>query len=153
MTMQKADLWIGSLIALLGAVTVYASLKIQVGAGGLLHPRTFPLVIGVLLTLLGLVMSFSAWRRMNNGNKEVNWPGRSGVRSLLITSVSMIFYVSSLEFIGMPLSSLIFVTFLVWYLSGSRLRRGLVAGVITAVLVYLFICGLDVPLPLGPLPM
>lgn len=153
MTIRKADIWVGTLIAILGAVTVFASLKIQAGAGGLLHPRTFPLVIGVLLIFMGLIMTLLAGRSMNSGNRQVSWPGRLGARFLVVTCLSMVFYIGSLELIGMPLGSLLFVTFMVWYLGAYGLIRSLVVGVITATLIYLFILGLSVPLPLGPLPM
>ncbi len=151
---RSADIASGAFLALLGLVVVVASTTISEGAGGQLHPRTFPMILGAMLFLGGGALAARATRSKSGAEKPIAWPDRKGGRLLLIALGGLCGYVLLSQTIGFLLSSLLFVP---WFIRtfgryGHLLAWSCAAGVV-AFLYFVFIRLLQLSLPTGPLPL
>ncbi|TFG42534.1 MAG: tripartite tricarboxylate transporter TctB family protein, partial [Syntrophobacterales bacterium] len=83
-TRRSTDIATGVFLAVLGLTAAVASTGIDEGAGGQLHPRTFPMLLGVLLVIGGAVLAIQAAVAKSGGSKAIAWPDRNGWKLLLI---------------------------------------------------------------------
>lgn len=152
-TLRSADKATGIFLAILGLATLVASMQIAGIEGDRMHPRTLPILLGWMVLAAGLAMAIGA-RRYRGQEKLIDWPDSGGKRRVLVTLVTMMVYLALLEPLGFPLSTLLFISFLVWYLGRYRLRWAVLCGVATAaVVLFLFIMFLGLTFPLGPLEL
>jgi peptidoglycan/LPS O-acetylase OafA/YrhL len=89
-TKRSGNIACGVFLALLGLAAAWASTSIDEGAGGQLHPRTFPVLIGVLLFLGGGLLAFAGWMDRRTG-KTIDWPDRRGWRLWSLAFVYVVF--------------------------------------------------------------
>lgn len=151
-TKKSGDITAGSFLILLGLVTFFASWQIAEGAGGQLHPRTFPLILGTLLILGGSILVFLRYRFPSDESKKIEWPDHQGWKNWITGLISIATYIGLSQLLGFLLSTLFFVGFFIWFF--GKYRPALVAGYAlgTALFVYLlFVRLLQLTLPLGPL--
>ena len=149
-TQRSADIAGGCFLALLGLVTLYASTKIKGGMEERLPPRTLPYVIGSLILISGAILAIRSWR-FHGEDPVIKWPDRRGTIRVLVTIVSLGFYLALTEPLGLPLSTFLYVSFTVWYLGKYRLWYPLLIGFLSGVISYLvFIYLLGLSFPVGP---
>lgn len=150
-TQRSADIVSGGFLAILGVTSLITSLKISGVTGEHLHPRTLPLLLSWIVMGTGIILAITGW--LYRGEKKViAWPDRHGSIRILVTCVSLIIYLLLIETLGFPLSTLIFITFLVWYLGRYHIVLTFIIGILSAATVFfLFIHLLELPFPVGPL--
>lgn len=151
-TRRSTDIAAGVLLAVLGLTAAAASTGIDEGAGGQLHPRTFPMLLGVLLVIGGAVHAIQAAIAKSGGSKAIAWPDRNGWKLLLIAMASLVFYVAVSQALGFVISSLIFMPWFIRYFGRySYWVAGSCALGIAAFIYLVFIRLLQLTLPIGPL--
>ena len=148
-TQRAADIVVGCFIALFGVFILFASLSITGGAAHRLPPRTFPMIVGSLLLLCGGGLALKSWS-IKEADFPIGWPDREGVRTILVTLVSLAFYIALLNPLGLPLATFLYIAFSTWYLKRSKWLTALIISLITAVISYvLFIRVLGLSFPAG----
>ena len=136
----------------LGLTAVVASTGIHEGAGGQLHPRTFPMILGGLLIIGGAVLATRAAMDKSGGGKAIGWPDRGGGKRLAMVMVSLVIYVTIAQTLGFIIASLVFIPWFIRYFGGYRHLVGWSCALGVAVFIYLvFIRLLQLTLPIGPL--
>ncbi len=148
-TQRAADIVVGCGIALFGVFILYASLSITGGAAHRLPPRTFPMIVGVLLLLCGSGLALKSWT-IREADLAIHWPDGEGLRTILVTLASLGCFISLLNTLGLPLAAFLYIAFSIWYLKRSKWLIALVISLITAVIsYYLFIRLLGLSFPTG----
>jgi putative tricarboxylic transport membrane protein len=142
----------GVFLALLGLLTFFASTQIAEGAGGQLHPRTFPLLLGVLLFIGGLLLTLRAYASGRGADQIVQWPDRRGEKYWVIALLSIAAYIGFSPLLGFLLSTFLFVAGFIWYFGRYKPALAMAYALGTVLFVYfLFVRLLQLTLPLGPL--
>jgi len=150
-TQRSADIAAGCFLSILGLVVVFAATGIKGGMDERLPPRTLPYVLGCTMIGAGAILAFKTWR-LRGKETFINWPDRAGAVRVLVTLASLAIYIALIELLGLPIDTLLFVSFLVWYLGRYRIIYSAMIGLISAAVVYfLFIFFLELSFPVGPL--
>lgn len=152
-TLRFADIAAGVLVSVLGVVGLLGSMQIQWAADQRLRPGAAPTLLSAMIIGSGLLLAFLAWRRRSDA-RVIDWPDGDGIRVILVTLASLIAYLMALEPVGFPVSSMLFVAFLVWYLGRYRPWVPVLLGLASAgVILVLFIDLLGLGYPLGLLEL
>jgi putative tricarboxylic transport membrane protein len=150
-TQRSADIAAGCFLCILGLVVVFAATGIKGGMDERLPPRTLPYVLGGTMIGAGAWLAFKTWR-LRGKETLIHWPDRAGARRVFITLVSLAIYISLISVLGLPIVTLLFISFLVWYLGRYRIITSAIIGLVSAAVVYfLFILFLELSFPVGPL--
>lgn len=150
-TQRAADIASGAFLSLLGLVVVLAALKIAGSPDVRMQPRTLPLILGCIILVSGPILAARGWR-FRGEDRGVRWPDRAGAARVLVTLASLTGYLLLMDPLGLPLSTVPFVAFLVWYLGGYRAVWAAALGLASGATVYVvFIRLLELSFPVGPL--
>ena len=150
-TQRSADIAGGCFLSVLGLVVVFAAMGIKGGMDERLPPRTLPYVLGGTMIGAGALLAFKSWR-LRGKETSIKWPDRAGTTRVLLTLASLAVYISLISVLGLPIVTLLFVSFLVWYLGRYRIITSVMIGLVSAAVVYfLFILFLELSFPVGPL--
>lgn len=150
-TKRSGNIACGGLLAILGLAAAWASTGIDEGAGGHLHPRTFPMLVGVLLFIGGGLLAVSGLRD-KGGVKPIEWPDRRGWTCWSIALVSLVLYVALSLPLGFPICTFFFVAGFIGYFGRHHPLYAAVWALGVVVFVYfVFVRLLDMTLPMGPL--
>lgn len=150
-TKRSGDIAAGIFLNLIGLVTFWASWQIAEGAGGQLHPRTFPLILGTLLFCGGSILAISSYRSSRGKDQKIEWPDYQGWKYWVMGLVSMAAYIGLLPIIGFIIGTFFFVAFFTWYFGKYKPIYIAIYALGTAFFVYLlFVRLLQLTLPLGP---
>ncbi|MEW6335375.1 MAG: tripartite tricarboxylate transporter TctB family protein [Thermodesulfobacteriota bacterium] len=148
-TQRAADITVGCFIALFGLFIIYMSMYITGGAAHRLPPRTFPMVVGILLLLCGSGLAIKAWS-VRAADLAIRWPDGQGARTILVMLASLAGYIALMNRLGLPLATFLYVAFSIWYLNRSKWLMALAISLITAAVSYvLFIRLLGLSFPAG----
>ena len=148
-TQRVADIVVGCGVALFGVFILSASMFITGGAAHRLPPRTFPMVVGFLLLFCGIALAIKNWS-LRGADLAIHWPDREGIRTILVTLVSLGFYIALMNPLGLPIATFLYLAFSIWYLKQSKWLIAIVIGLITALIShYLFIRRLGLSFPAG----
>jgi putative tricarboxylic transport membrane protein len=151
-TKRSTDIATGVFLAVLGLTVAAASTGIGEGAGGQLHPRTFPMILGLLMFSGGAALAIQAAVAKSGGDKAIAWPDRSGWKLLSFAMAGLAAYVAVTQLLGFIISSLIFVPWFIRYFGRySHLVAWSCAVGIAAFIYLVFIRLLQLTLPIGPL--
>jgi putative tricarboxylic transport membrane protein len=150
-TKRSGNIASGVVLALLGLVAAWASTSIDEGAGGHLHPRTFPMLIGILLVAGGGALAVSA-AVSNTVGKPIDWPDSKGWKLWLAALAGLVLFVGLSLPLGFLLCSFLFVAAFIRHFGRYSLPLAIACGLGVALFIYIvFIRLLDLTLPLGPL--
>jgi putative tricarboxylic transport membrane protein len=148
-TQRAADIFVGCGVALFGVFILYASTFITGGAAHRLPPRTFPMIVGILLLLCGSGLALKSWS-IRGADFAIDWPDREGGRTIVVTLASLACYIALMNPLGLPLATFFYLTFSIWYLKQSKWLIAIVISLITALIShYLFIRLLGLSFPAG----
>jgi hypothetical protein len=148
-TQRAADIAVGCFIALFGMFIIYASTFITGGAAHRLPPRTFPMIVGILLLLCGSGLALKAWS-IRGADFAIPWPDREGFRTILVVLASLACYIVLMNPLGLPIATFLYIAFSIWYLKRSKWLMAIVISLITAIISYtLFIRLLGLSFPEG----
>jgi putative tricarboxylic transport membrane protein len=139
-------------LAVLGLTAAAASTGIGEGAGGQLHPRTFPMILGILMLTGGAALAIQAAVAKGGDDKRIAWPDRNGWRLVAIAMAGLVAFVAVTQLLGFIISSLMFVPWFIRYFGRySHLVSWSCAVGIAAFIYLVFIRLLQLTLPIGPL--
>jgi putative tricarboxylic transport membrane protein len=148
-TQRVADIVVGCGVAVFGVFILCASMFITGGAAHRLPPRTFPMVVGFLLLFCGIALAIKNWS-LKGADLAINWPDREGIRTNVVTLISLGCYIALMNPLGMPLATFVYLAFSIWYLNRSKWLMAIVISLITAIIShYLFIRLLGLSFPEG----
>jgi putative tricarboxylic transport membrane protein len=151
-TKRSGDVAAGIFLSVLGAVSTLASTGIAEGAGGQLHPRTFPMIIGLLLVIGGAALVFEALRSSAADAKRIEWPDRRGWRFWLGALLALALYVGLSPYLGFLVCTFLFVLgFIRCFGRYSFWVAGSYAAGVVLFIYLVFMRLLQLTLPLGPL--
>lgn len=146
----SADIVGGCFLAALGLVTLFAASMIKGGMEERLPPRTLPYVVGSIILISGIILAIKSFR-FKGEDPTIQWPDRPGTMRILVTLISLIFYIGLVTPLGLPLSTFLYVSFSVWYLSTYRILYALLIGFVSGAISWLlFIYLLELSFPMGP---
>jgi putative tricarboxylic transport membrane protein len=148
-TQRVADIAAGCLVALLGIFVLFASTWISESGVHRLSPRTFPYIVGCLLLLCGAGLAIKTWSLRGEG-PAIAWPDSEGVRTIAVSLAALAGYILLMDPLGLPLSTVLYLTFATWYLNRSKWLMALTIGLVTGGISYvLFIRVLGLSFPGG----
>jgi putative tricarboxylic transport membrane protein len=150
-TKRSGNIACGLFLAVLGLVAAWASMDIDEGAGGNLHPRNFPLLLGVCLLGGGVALAASSWVSRAGRDALIDWPDRSGWKFWTIAFISLAAYVGLSDPLGFPLCTFLFVVGFIWYFGRYNPLVAVAWAAGTVIFVYfVFIKLLEMTMPMGP---
>jgi hypothetical protein len=148
-TLRSADIATGLLLAILGLLALWASSSIVTTMEHRLSPRTLPYAVGLLVLFCGLGIAIKAWR-FRGPDPEIKWPDRVGIRTIIVSLVSVGFYNALMDLLGLPLATFLYITFSIWYLNRAKWLTALLTGLVCGIgSHYLFIHLLGLSFPEG----
>lgn len=151
-TKRSGNIASGAFLALLGLVAAWASLDIDEGAGGHLHPRIFPMLLGICLFFGGAVLAAGSYLTQDAAGSPIDWPDRSGWKFWIIALVSLIAYVGLSDPLGFLICTFLFVVGFIWYFGSYNPLVAVAWALGVVVFVYfVFVRVLEMTLPMGPL--
>lgn len=151
-TRRSGDIACGAFLTLLGLAAAWASTHIDEGAGGHLHPRNFPLLLGVLLCIGGAGLAVHALIARAGADKAIDWPDRRGWKFWGIALVALVLYVGLSNPLGFLICTFFFVAGFIWYFGRYNPMVAVAWALGVAAFVYVvFIWLLELTLPMGPL--
>jgi uncharacterized membrane protein HdeD (DUF308 family) len=146
----SADIVGGCFLAVLGLFTLFAASMIKGGMEERLPPRTLPYVVGSIILISGIILAIKSFR-FKGEDPTIQWPDRQGTMRILVTLISLIFYIGLVTPLGLPLSTFLYVSFSVWYLGTYRILYALLIGFVSGAISWLlFIYLLELSFPMGP---
>jgi putative tricarboxylic transport membrane protein len=147
-TRRSGNIASGAFLALLGLAAVWASTSIGEGAGGHLHPRTFPMLIGALLLAGGGALAASAAAKAPG--RPIDWPDARGWTLWLTALAALVLFVALAKPLGFLVCSFIFVAGFIWHFGRYRPAVALAWALgVTTFIYFVFIRLLDLTLPMG----
>lgn len=151
--LRAADIASGIFLIIIGAITIAGAASIASSVGGIMHPRTLPMMIGVVLVAGGawlIFRTFSKWYE----DKPIEWPDRRGWIGWLVSLLIMVLYAALMQPLSFLLTSGLFVAAFIWYFGKYSVWFAAAWSVGTIVFVYaLFIWLLSMELPAGLLQL
>ncbi len=144
---HQRDFWSGSLFTLAGVGFAVLSGEYHIGATARMGPGFFPLCLGILLAIFGLVVLLSSLSPTAEQTRLPYWqPGK-----LVLVLGSCALFSLLLEPAGLVISLLVLV-----FTSSRASRQGRLTGtlinaaVLIALTLSLFIWGLELTIPVWP---
>ncbi|WP_091740302.1 tripartite tricarboxylate transporter TctB family protein [Marininema mesophilum] len=143
------DRWASIVFVLVGIFFIVASKSLSTTAyGSGVGPDVFPFGLGILLVLLSIRLFYETFRYQANEQEKVtlDW------KRFLIVIVAVLFYASSLEWLGYILSTFIFLVITFQTMErGKWISTILVSGFFSGGVYYLYVNVLKGVLPSFPL--
>ncbi len=145
--MRPRDFWAGIMFCTIGVFFAVGALDYRLGQSARPGPGYFPLGLGVLLALFGVVVIVQALRSRERGDAV----GRFAWRPLLVTLASIVVFGAALPRLGLVLTLPLLVAMI--SLAGDEFRwRDVALGsaVLTVGSWAVFILGLGLVIPVWP---
>ena len=139
------DFWAGVLFALVGAAAIILGSRYNLGTAARMGPGYFPRILGILLIVLGGIITLRALR--TQGPRIPKW----SVRATIVVLGSVVLFGLIVNKVGLALSTVILIVLASAASEEFRWKEALVSGIFLAVLaVCVFILGLKLQLPVWP---
>lgn len=153
---SQKDFFAGLMFVAVGGAFAWGATNYQIGNGARMGPGYFPLLLGILLAIIGGILTFKALVvETEDGEKIGSWAWKPLI-FILLANVLFGIMIGGLPSIGIPSMGLIvgiFVLTLVACNAGDRfnLKEALILATILSVLSYLaFIVMLKLQFPAWP---
>ncbi len=141
------DFWSGVMFVAIGIAFVIFSQEYQMGTPARMGPGFFPMVLGALMALLGLVI---AWQSTSSDNAELRVE-RIGWRELLLILAAITAFAVALPRLGMVISVALLIAVSAFASYEVRWKETIVSIVVLLTLSWLvFVKGLDLQFPVWP---
>ncbi|MEO5763753.1 MAG: tripartite tricarboxylate transporter TctB family protein [Casimicrobiaceae bacterium] len=139
------DFWSGVLFILIGIATIVFAAKYNLGTAARMGPGYFPRILGILLVVLGLVLTLRALRLQ--GPPIPRWK----VRPTLVVLGSVVLFGAIVQAVGVAISTVVLIVTASAASHEFRPREALVSGILlSALAVGVFVVGLKLQLPIWP---
>ncbi|GAU84634.1 tripartite tricarboxylate transporter TctB family protein [Bosea sp. BIWAKO-01] len=144
---KHQDVLAGGLFMLIGAATSLSALGYALGTMRRMGPGYFPLVLGLLLTGIGVALIAQAWRRGRVGT-PIEW---GSTRPLAFVLGGLAFFGLTLTELGFVLANTLFIGVTSYAGREFRWHETLVLSLaLTVMAALVFIVGLKLQIPLWP---
>jgi putative tricarboxylic transport membrane protein len=149
--MKISDTVVGAGFVAAGAFIVAGTLNFPTLDGGHPGPALFPRILGTLMAALGVALAVQG-ARARDATQAVEWRRlhRSvGLVNALVVLGGVLAYLGLVEWLGFLITGTLLLFLLMWRLRVPPLRALVVAVAFIAIVHFLFVKILRVPLPLG----
>jgi putative tricarboxylic transport membrane protein len=149
--MNQHDRWSGTIGILIGLAFCIASVSLGLGEVHQPGPGFLPFAVGVALICLSAIIVLPALRKGTMANRECITGGMGKYRKGALILLDLIFYNVALGFLGVTVTTFLFVVLLMKIVEAQRWTRTIVTALCSAVGFYLvFQSWLMLDLPTGP---
>lgn len=139
------DFWSGLMFVAFAAVALLSARGYSLGSAGKMGPGYFPLLLGIVLALIGIILIARSFAVAGERVSQLK------ILPLAIVALAVCLFAVSIETLGVVVA-----LFLVTVISARASREfrvvesGLLAAVLAAFAVGVFVYGLRLPLPVWP---
>lgn len=139
------DFWAGVLFVGLGIFAITVGSNYHLGSAARMGPGYFPRILGILLIVLGVLISLNGLRVRGERIPAWNW------RATIVVLGSVVLFGYFVEKIGLAIGTVFLIVAASYASHEFRPREALIAGVCLAALaVVVFEMGLSLQLPTWP---
>jgi len=139
------DFWSGILFVAIGTAAVVLGSKYNLGTAARMGPGYFPRALGILLILLGAIVALRGLRL--NGSPIPKWKWRP----IVIVLGSVVLFGQIVQTVGLALSTIILIVLASTASHEFRWKESIIVAVLLSALsVGVFIIGLKLTLPIWP---
>lgn len=150
---DKPQLGVAALLAVVGAYTLYDATTLNVGFADPVGPKVFPYVIGSVGLVLAALLALATLRGSRaeaEGGEDVDLSQASDWTTVLKLVAVIILTIAVVDVLGWAITGGILFAGSAWSLGSKTLLRDVIVGVVLAVgSWYAFYVGLGVPLSPG----
>ncbi|SHK05715.1 putative tricarboxylic transport membrane protein [Paramaledivibacter caminithermalis DSM 15212] len=143
----------GILATVLGLIyTTQALMLPKASIGNPIAPKIFPIGIGILLILFGLILSFSEIKNTGLKKKDIEKDKNENIKLITYTSLACILYGLIFNRLGYVISTIIFLEIILLLFNGKeKIKTNTIVSICFSVIIYfLFSRFLGVTLPAMP---
>jgi hypothetical protein len=139
------DFWAGLLFIGLGILAITVGSRYNLGTAARMGPGYFPRILGILLIVLGMIITFRGVRWDGEPLQKWRW------RPTLVVLLSVVVYGLLIGWLGMAISTVLLIVAASAASHEFRWKESIVAGLLlSAMAVVVFVVGLSVQLPIWP---
>ncbi|MDP1674491.1 MAG: tripartite tricarboxylate transporter TctB family protein [Burkholderiales bacterium] len=140
---SQEDFWAGIMFIAFGALAIFIASDYPYGTAARMGPGYFPTWIGIVMVILGLMITVSGFRVQGQGIGKWPW------KAMILISLAFIFFGWAIDNVGFIIALFVMVTLAAM---AGRDYRWLEAGIVAIVLIIgswaLFIKALELSFPL-----
>ncbi len=141
------DLWAGLMFAVIGIIFMILSKQYSIGTSAKMGPGYFPMVLGGLMTLFGVIITLGAF----SGKAEVLKLSPVGWREFILLLASVAVFAIALPRLGMVISVALLILISAVASHEFKLKDTLISIVVLVLLAYgMFVKGLELQFPVWP---
>jgi Tripartite tricarboxylate transporter TctB family len=141
------DLWAGLMFAVIGIIFMILSKQYSIGTSAKMGPGYFPMVLGGLMTLFGVIIALGAF----SGKAQMLKLSPVGWREFILLLASVIVFAIALPRLGMVISVALLILISAIASHEFKLRDTLISIVVLVLLAYgMFVKGLELQFPVWP---
>lgn len=141
------DLWAGLMFAIIGIIFMILSKQYSIGTSAKMGPGYFPMVLGGLMTLFGVIITLGAY----SGKAEMLKLSPVGWREFILLLASVIVFAIALPRLGMVISVALLILISAIASHEFKLKDTLISIVVLVLLAYgMFVKGLELQFPVWP---
>lgn len=141
---DSTDLISGLFLIALGLFFVFYAQRYNMGTLNRMGPAYFPVALGAVLALLGLLIAVPAWSRAGEG-PDVSW------KTLFIVISSVVLFGATLQTMGVVFATM--TTLVIGSLADNDItwrERGILMVTVPPIIYLIFIFGLGMTVPVWP---
>ena len=139
------DFWAGLLFIGLGVLAITVGSRYNLGTAARMGPGYFPRILGILLIVLGGIVTFRGIRWDGEPIPKWRW------RPTLVVLLAVVIYGILIGWLGMAVSTVLLIVAASAASHEFRWKESIVAGLLlSALAVGVFVVGLSVQLPIWP---
>ena len=139
------DFWAGLLFAALGVGAIAVGSRYSLGTAARMGPGYFPRILGILLIVLGLIITFRGVQATGDAVPKWHW------RPTLTILGAVVLFGLIVAKIGVAISTVVLIVAASAASHEFRPKEAVVAGVLlSALAVGVFVIGLSLQLPIWP---
>lgn len=144
---NQQDFWAGVMFVVIGGLFAVFSTAYDIGTAARMGPGYFPLALGILLLLLGVLIGWRSFARSAGTNKLAP----TGWREILLILGSVALFGITLPYLGMVISVILLILVSSYATYEFKLRDTLISIVVLLIMSYLaFVKGLELQFPVWP---
>jgi hypothetical protein len=141
------DLWAGLMFAVIGIIFMILSKQYSIGTSAKMGPGYFPMVLGGLMTLFGVIIALGAF----SGKAQMLKLSPVGWREFILLLASVAVFAIALPRLGMVISVALLIMISAIASHEFKLRDTLISIVVLVLLAYgMFVKGLELQFPVWP---
>ena len=136
---------------LVGLGFIWGGLKLGIGPLNAPGPGFFPTLIGGIFSLLSATLLITASLRKNQPQEKSSfWKKEKSWKKVLLSLLSLVFYLISLNFLGYIITTFLFILYLLKFVGKGGWRFSILTAILVSFISYaIFKIGLGVLLPKG----